>query len=158
MACIKPESLAGGTAFSASFSAGYGTSPSSTTIRFASEDGTFGTPKLSLTDSQQVGVTGALREQVPVKYTIDQGPGGSVMTVTFQDKKILDLSRKFIVLNDPDINIPGGACVFPLGEKYHKPLGAPGVTDETTLRKGPAPKNMVIPKYEFVDANTIKIG
>ena len=26
------------------------------------------------------------------------------------------------------------------------------------IRKGPAPKNMEIPKYEFVDANTIKIG
>ena len=25
------------------------------------------------------------------------------------------------------------------------------------IRKGPAPKNMEIPKYEFVDANTIKI-
>ena len=26
------------------------------------------------------------------------------------------------------------------------------------IRKGPAPKNMEIPKFEFVDANTIKIG
>ena len=26
------------------------------------------------------------------------------------------------------------------------------------IRKGPAPKNMEIPKYEFVDKNTIKIG
>ena len=26
------------------------------------------------------------------------------------------------------------------------------------VRKGPAPKNMEIPKYEFVDNNTIKIG
>ena len=26
------------------------------------------------------------------------------------------------------------------------------------IRKGPAPKNMEIPNYEFVDANTIKIG
>ena len=26
------------------------------------------------------------------------------------------------------------------------------------IRKGPAPKNMEIPKYEFVNANTIKIG
>ena len=26
------------------------------------------------------------------------------------------------------------------------------------IRKGPAPKNMEIPKYEFVDSNTIKIG
>lgn len=26
------------------------------------------------------------------------------------------------------------------------------------IRKGPAPVNMEIPKYEFVDANTIKIG
>ena len=26
------------------------------------------------------------------------------------------------------------------------------------IRKGPAPKNMEIPKFEFVDNNTIKIG
>ena len=26
------------------------------------------------------------------------------------------------------------------------------------IRKGPAPTNMEVPKYEFVDANTIKIG
>jgi ubiquinol-cytochrome c reductase cytochrome b subunit len=26
------------------------------------------------------------------------------------------------------------------------------------LRKGPAPKNLEIPKYEFVDSKTIKIG
>ena len=26
------------------------------------------------------------------------------------------------------------------------------------IRKGPAPKNMEIPKFEFVDSNTIKIG
>ena len=26
------------------------------------------------------------------------------------------------------------------------------------IRKGPAPVNMEIPKYEFVDNNTIKIG
>ena len=26
------------------------------------------------------------------------------------------------------------------------------------IRKGPAPTNMEIPKYEFVNANTIKIG
>ena len=26
------------------------------------------------------------------------------------------------------------------------------------IRKGPAPTNMEIPKFEFVDSNTIKIG
>ena len=26
------------------------------------------------------------------------------------------------------------------------------------IRKGPAPTNMEVPKYEFVNANTIKIG
>ena len=26
------------------------------------------------------------------------------------------------------------------------------------IRKGPAPKNLEVPKYEFVDSNTIKIG
>ena len=51
--CISPATLAGGTAFSASFAAGYGGSPGTTTIRYASEDGTFGTPNLSLTQSVQ---------------------------------------------------------------------------------------------------------
>ena len=138
--CISPANLAGGTAFSASFSAGYAGSPGTTTIRYASADGTFGTPNLSLTSPVQAGVTGNLRNQVAVKYNIDSNPAGSVMTVTFQDKGILDLSRRFVVLNDPDLNIPGGACVFPLGRLYHKPLGAPNVADETTLRQGAAPK------------------
>ena len=30
--------------------------------------------------------------------------------------------------------------------------------NEGRIRKGPAPVNMEIPKYEFVDNNTIKIG
>ena len=32
------------------------------------------------------------------------------------------------------------------------------ITISGRIRKGPAPTNMEIPKYEFVDANTIKIG
>jgi transcription elongation factor GreA len=30
--------------------------------------------------------------------------------------------------------------------------------NEGRIRKGPAPWNMEVPKYEFVNANTIKIG
>lgn len=140
MSCITPASFGGGQAVSASTSTGYGGSPSSTTIRYISPNGQFGKPRLSIDAPQQVGVTGAMRQMVPVKYSVDQSPGSNVMTVTFQDYLPLKFAREFVVLNDPDVQIPGGACVRPIGRVYHKPAGAPNRLDESTLRLGPAPK------------------
>ena len=53
-------------------------------------------------------------------------------------------------------------CV-PLGEKgdfngWFCPCHGSHYDTSGRIRKGPAPQNMEIPKYEFVNANTIKIG
>ena len=53
-------------------------------------------------------------------------------------------------------------CV-PLGDKgeyngWFCPCHGSHYDTSGRIRKGPAPKNMEIPKYEFVDKNTIKIG
>ena len=53
-------------------------------------------------------------------------------------------------------------CV-PLGEKgdykaWFCPCHGSHYDTSGRVRKGPAPKNLEIPKYEFVDNNTIKIG
>ena len=53
-------------------------------------------------------------------------------------------------------------CV-PLGEKgeyngWFCPCHGSHYDTSGRVRKGPAPNNLVIPKYEFVDNNTIKIG
>ena len=53
-------------------------------------------------------------------------------------------------------------CV-PLGEKgdyngWFCPCHGSHYDTAGRIRKGPAPQNMEIPKYEFVDSNTIKIG
>ena len=53
-------------------------------------------------------------------------------------------------------------CV-PLGQKgdyngWFCPCHGSHYDTSGRIRKGPAPWNMEVPKYEFVDANTIKIG
>ena len=53
-------------------------------------------------------------------------------------------------------------CV-PLGEKgdfggWFCPCHGSHYDTSGRIRKGPAPTNLEIPKYEFVDNNTIKIG
>ncbi len=53
-------------------------------------------------------------------------------------------------------------CV-PLGDKgeyggWFCPCHGSHYDTSGRIRKGPAPKNLEIPKYEFVDAKTIKIG
>ena len=53
-------------------------------------------------------------------------------------------------------------CV-PLGDKgeykgWFCPCHGSHYDTSGRIRKGPAPKNLEIPKYEFVDSNTIKIG
>ena len=53
-------------------------------------------------------------------------------------------------------------CV-PLGDKgeykaWFCPCHGSHYDTSGRIRKGPAPKNLEIPKYEFVNNNTIKIG
>ena len=140
MSCIVPASMGGGQAVSCSYSGGYGGSPGNTTIKYISSSGNLSAPSISPDSPMSVGVTGDVRTMTPVKYNIDQSPGGSTLSVTFQDHLPLVFSRQFIALNDLDVGVPGGACVSVLGQVYHKPAGAPGVVDETTVRAGRAPR------------------
>ena len=68
---------------------------------------------------------------------------------------------------DPEWLVMIGVCThlgcIPLGEKgeyngWFCPCHGSHYDTSGRVRKGPAPNNLEIPKYEFVDNNTIKIG
>ena len=68
---------------------------------------------------------------------------------------------------DPEWLVMLGVCTHlgcvPLGDKgeyggWFCPCHGSHYDTSGRIRKGPAPTNMEVPKYEFVDANTIKIG
>ena len=69
--------------------------------------------------------------------------------------------------NNPEWLVMLGVCThlgcIPLGDKgeyggWFCPCHGSHYDTSGRIRKGPAPTNMEIPKYEFVDSNTIKIG
>ena len=68
---------------------------------------------------------------------------------------------------DPEWLVMLGVCTHlgcvPLGDKgeyggWFCPCHGSHYDTSGRIRKGPAPTNMEVPKYEFVNANTIKIG
>ena len=68
---------------------------------------------------------------------------------------------------DPEWLVMLGVCTHlgcvPLGDKgeyngWFCPCHGSHYDTSGRIRKGPAPQNMEIPKYEFVNSNTIKIG
>ncbi len=68
---------------------------------------------------------------------------------------------------NPEWLVMVGVCTHlgcvPLGDKgeykaWFCPCHGSHYDTSGRVRKGPAPKNLAIPKYEFVDTNTIKIG
>ena len=68
---------------------------------------------------------------------------------------------------DPEWLVMVGVCTHlgcvPLGEKgeyngWFCPCHGSHYDTSGRVRKGPAPNNLEIPKYEFIDNNTIKIG
>ena len=72
----------------------------------------------------------------------------------------------------PEWLVVVGVCThlgcIPLGQKTSEPRGDYGgwfcpchgshYDTSGRIRKGPAPKNLTVPPYEFTDATTIKIG
>ena len=67
----------------------------------------------------------------------------------------------------PEMLVLLGVCTHlgcvPLGDKgeyggWFCPCHGSHYDTSGRIRKGPAPTNMEVPKYEFVDSNTIKIG
>ena len=70
-------------------------------------------------------------------------------------------------VKDPEWLVMVGVCThlgcIPLGEKgeyngWFCPCHGSHYDTSGRVRKGPAPNNLEIPKYEFIDNNTIKIG
>ena len=70
-------------------------------------------------------------------------------------------------VKDPEWLVMVGVCThlgcIPLGEKgeyngWFCPCHGSHYDTSGRIRKGPAPDNLEIPKYEFVDNNVIKIG
>ena len=68
---------------------------------------------------------------------------------------------------DPEWLVMVGVCTHlgcvPLGDKgdyngWFCPCHGSHYDISGRIRKGPAPQNMEIPKYEFINNNTIKIG
>ena len=68
---------------------------------------------------------------------------------------------------DPEWLVMLGICTHlgcvPLGDKgeyngWFRPCHGSHYDTSGRIRKGPAPTNLEIPKYEFVNSNTIKIG
>ena len=70
-------------------------------------------------------------------------------------------------VQNPEWLVMVGVCThlgcIPLGQKgdyngWYCPCHGSHYDTSGRIRKGPAPTNMEIPKYEFVNTNTIKIG
>ena len=68
---------------------------------------------------------------------------------------------------DPEWLVMLGVCTHlgcvPLNDKgdyngWFCPCHGSHYDTSGRIRKGPAPTNMAVPKYEFLNANTIKIG
>ena len=109
---------------------------------------------------------------------------GKPVFITRRSKVQIDAARKakLDALPDPEPDekrvqkaewlIVVGICThlgcIPLGQKKGQPLGdfggwfcpCHGSHYDTSgrIRKGPAPKNLLVPKYKFLTANTVQIG
>ena len=82
-------------------------------------------------------------------------------------KELKDPEKDEDRAKDPEWLVMIGVCThlgcIPLGEKgeyngWFCPCHGSHYDTSGRIRKGPAPNNLEIPKYEFVDNNTIKIG
>ena len=82
-------------------------------------------------------------------------------------KDLKDPEKDSDRVKNPEWLVMVGVCTHlgcvPLGEKgefnaWFCPCHGTHYDTSGRARKGPAPKNLEIPKYEFLDGNTIKIG
>ncbi len=143
--CIYPSTMGGGTAYSHSFSAGFGGSPGRSTVKFVNKSGDYSKPRLGTNNVMQVGIAGKTRPQVPVKYSIERTPQSSLLTVIFEDKSIVDLQKTQIFVAPLDFPAPPSTpCVISLGKIYHKDARAPGaLTREMAAIPGPSPTYII---------------
>ena len=82
-------------------------------------------------------------------------------------KELKDPEKDEDRAKNPEWLVMLGVCTHlgcvPLGDKgeyggWFCPCHGSHYDTSGRIRKGPAPTNMKVPKYEFVDSNTIKIG
>ena len=82
-------------------------------------------------------------------------------------KDLKDPEKDSVRVKNPEWLVMVGVCTHlgcvPLGDTgdykgWFCPCHGSHYDVSGRIRKGPAPKNMEIPKFEFVDNNTIKIG
>lgn len=139
--CIYPGTMGGGSAYSYSFSAGFGGSPGRSTVRFVNKTGDYTKPELGTNNVLQVGVTGKLRPQVPVKYSIERSAQSSLLTVIFEDKSIVDLQKTIIFVAPIGYPAPPSTpCVISLGKIYHRDKKKPsGISNNMAAIPGPSP-------------------
>ncbi len=82
-------------------------------------------------------------------------------------KELKDPEKDEVRAKNPEWLVIVGICTHlgcvPLGNKgeyggWFCPCHGSHYDTSGRIRKGPAPTNLEVPKYEFVDSNTIKIG
>ena len=112
----------GGLITDASYSVGFGTQLTQLTLTFVSESGnyTITEDSLNVFDTDTITLGSKSLKMIAVEYSIDNSLSGKVLRVTYNDKSILILDKKFVALkgkNFPqDLN---SSALILVGQKYY---------------------------------------
>jgi hypothetical protein len=154
----------GGYIYNISYSTNYGDAPSSLTITFASENGSYNINKGDLRasgnpDIIKVGIKSF--QMYPVKYRKVKGPSGKLLEVEYLDTSIAYLDKYNVLLNfihipvstnqnqtsqigSPSIQSSSGSYVIALGEAYQTIAIGDGIDDSV-------PTSVTIKEKDFPD-------
>ena len=96
----------GGLIISASYSIGFGTQVTQLTLTISSENGayTISEDSLNVFDSDKINLGSRELNMVAIEYSIDDSVSGRILTVTYNDKSILLLDKKFVALLGRNFN------------------------------------------------------
>lgn len=115
----------GGRIYNASYQVGFSQSPSSIKLSIVNESGSYNIDEDDLDiDGSPDTITFGVRsvKMYPIEYSIDEGSGGKILTVEYQDASIIYLDKKFVVLKGTHIESKSNSPTNPLitvGEKYY---------------------------------------
>jgi hypothetical protein len=112
----------GGLITNASYSVGFGTDITQLVLTFVSEDGnyTISEQSLDVFDTDSIKLGSRALSMIAVEYSIDNSLSGKVLKVTYNDKSILTLDKKFVALNDK--NFPktlSNPALILVGQRYY---------------------------------------
>ena len=112
----------GGLITDASYSVGFGTQLTQLTLTFVSESGnyTITEDSLDVFDTDTIRLGSKSLNMIAVEYSIDNSLSGKVLRVTYNDKSILILDKKFVALKGK--NFPGNlnsSALILVGQKYY---------------------------------------